>query len=108
MLPGDMFRLYPKFFTAMAPLAPEWVWAVGVATTGATQIYFSATANWRVRRLVSLHACAVWAFIGTLYVVAEWRAPGAALAFSLSFANAWAFYRLRHWERVDAEGEARG
>jgi hypothetical protein len=102
LLPGDMFALYPPFFLAMSKIAPEWAWGAGVAATGLAQIFLSATPNWAWRRFAALHACAMWAFLTTLYLLGEWRAPGVALALTLSVANAWVFYRLR---RFHADGE---
>lgn len=97
LLPGDMFVLYPAFFTAMMRLAPEWVWGLAVACSGFLQAFLAPTVHWPARRFMALHGCAMWAFLGTLYLQAEWRAPGVGLTFSLSLANAWAFYRLRRW-----------
>ena len=107
LLPGDMFALYPPFFTAMTRIGPEWMWALAVAGTGLSQLIFTATPRWQFRRFLALHACAMWAFIATLYLLAEWRAPGVGLSVALSLSNGWIYYRLRRWDGAnDAEGEA--
>lgn len=70
VLPASTFGANPTAFAAMSSL-PEWMWGVILMLVGLVQAYAVASHNADCRRRAALVAVSLYAFLATLYFVAN-------------------------------------
>jgi hypothetical protein len=61
-------------YSVMAELAPEWVWGLTAITAGIVQGSSLVVGHCRIRRTAALALIALWAFVGSALITANWRA----------------------------------
>lgn len=89
----DTFGSSPSF-AVFAFLGPEWAWGLLVLCLGALQLYALVRdiPNWR--KTLCLLAVINWAFIATVFAVANLAATGTVIYPLLAFSAGWARLRL--------------
>lgn len=92
LLPADTFGS-SHTFSAMAQMAPEWVWGTGFLLVGVLQMHFGTQyirgggAYWNTRYRISVAATAVWTFTMMMFARANFWTTATVIYFSIALVS---------------------
>jgi hypothetical protein len=95
----DTFNSTPSFTAMAATGLPEWLWGLGIALLGVSQL--TGLLLWKQwRRQVAMLIGVFLLYLAALFALSNFPAPNDALFIPLAIGSFWIYVRLRCYRRL--------